>query len=228
MTYMTQISFWHWLLVFLCNSHLVSLLLQIVQLPATCMPQCGKLLTCEQDLKYWEKEVVNLNTFHCWVYKCYIGAWLVFIYYMYYHNLPINKGAPYSLEGTSLIINDKNRHSFFNNCPIFNPKLPLESLEPQLCPQATSIRCDLARAPGVLIRQNMVSWFNPTWNIPISVAYWHSHFCKQKLSTSPVVRSEQSIYPYNCSMICNHRTKFANIKIDQCYFNLGYLQQYTR
>ncbi len=78
---------------------------------------------------------------------------------MVYRNLPIkgaspNKGAPYSLEGPSLIITDQNQHSFFNNCPIFNPKPPLESLEPQLCLQ--TIRCDLVRAPGALIRQNTV------------------------------------------------------------------------
>ncbi len=48
-----------------------------------------------------------------------------------YRNLPIkgaspNKGAPYSLEGPSLFIIDQNQHNFFNNCPIFNPKPPLE------------------------------------------------------------------------------------------------------
>ncbi len=70
-----------------------------------------------------------------------------------YRNLPI-KGTPYSLEGPSLIITDQNSYSFFNNCPILNPKPSLESLEPQLCLQ--TIRCDLARAPGALIRQNTV------------------------------------------------------------------------
>ncbi len=79
-----------------------------------------------------------------------------------YRNLPIkgaspNKGAPYSLEGPSLIITDQNQRSFFKNCPIFKPKRALESLEPQLCPQTT--RSDLARAPGALIRQNTVLHF---------------------------------------------------------------------
>ena len=76
-----------------------------------------------------------------------------------YRNLPIkgaspNKGAPYSLEGPSLIITDQNYYSFINNCSIFNPKLPLESLEPHLC--ISTIRCNLARAPGAFIRQNTV------------------------------------------------------------------------
>ena len=52
----------------------------------------------------------------------------------------LNKGAPYSLEEPSLIITDRSQHNFFNNCPIFNPKPALESLEPQLCLQ--TIRCD--------------------------------------------------------------------------------------
>ncbi len=52
-------------------------------------------------------------------------------------------------EGKS-IINDQNAHSFLNNCPIFNPKLPLESSEPQLFTH--NIRCDLANAPCTLIR----------------------------------------------------------------------------
>ncbi len=49
-----------------------------------------------------------------------------------YRNLPIkraspNKGAPYSLEEAKAIINGQNLRSFFNNCPIFNPKPPLKS-----------------------------------------------------------------------------------------------------
>ncbi len=80
-----------------------------------------------------------------------------------YRNLPIkgaspNKGAPYSLEEPSPILAYQNQHSFFNNCPIFNPKPPFESLEPQLC--LRTIRCDLARAPGALIRQNTVFFFH--------------------------------------------------------------------
>ena len=62
-----------------------------------------------------------------------------------------NKGAPSSLEELNAIIIGQNRHSFFNNCLIFNLKPPLESWEPQLFPQC--IRFDLARAPGALIRQ---------------------------------------------------------------------------
>ncbi len=38
-----------------------------------------------------------------------------------------------NLAEPRLIIPDQNQHSFFNNCLIFNPKPPLESLEPQLC-----------------------------------------------------------------------------------------------
>ena len=64
---------------------------------------------------------------------------------------PLLIRAPPSLEEPNAIINGQNRHSFSNNCPIFNPKPPLESWEPQLFPQ--SIRFDLARAPGALIRQ---------------------------------------------------------------------------
>ncbi len=84
-----------------------------------------------------------------------------------YRNLPIkgaspNKGAPYSLEEPSPILADQNQHSFFNNCPIFNPKPPFESVEPQLC--LKTIRSDLARASGTLIRQNTV--FNNT--VPVN------------------------------------------------------------
>ncbi len=76
-----------------------------------------------------------------------------------YRILPIkgaspNKGAPHSLGEAKAIINVQNAHSFLNNCPIFNPKTPLESSEPQL--SHYNIRCDLAKAPGALIRQNTV------------------------------------------------------------------------
>ena len=62
--------------------------------------------------------------------------------------------APPSLEEHNAIINGQNRHSFSNNCPIFNPKPPFESWESQLFPQ--SIRFDHVRAPGALIRQTTV------------------------------------------------------------------------
>ncbi len=79
--------------------------------------------------------------------------------FVVYRILPIkgaspNKGAPHSLGKANFIINFKNTHSFFNNCPIFNPKPPFESSEPQL--SAHNIGCDLANAPGALIRQNTV------------------------------------------------------------------------
>ncbi len=49
-----------------------------------------------------------------------------------YRNLPIkgaphNKGAPLSLEEAISAKNHQNDHSFFNICPIFNPKPALES-----------------------------------------------------------------------------------------------------
>ncbi len=49
-----------------------------------------------------------------------------------YRILPIkgaspNKGAPYSLRETNTAIYHQNWRSFLNNCPIFNPKPPLES-----------------------------------------------------------------------------------------------------
>ncbi len=76
-----------------------------------------------------------------------------------YRILPIkgaspNKGAPHSLKEANSIINVQIARSFLNNCPIFNPKPPLESSDPQLSSQ--NIRCDLANAPGALIRQNTV------------------------------------------------------------------------
>ncbi len=76
-----------------------------------------------------------------------------------YRILPIkgaspNKGAPHSLGEAKSIINVQNTHSFLNNCPILNPKPLLESSEPQL--PRHNIRCDLAKAPGALIRQNTV------------------------------------------------------------------------
>ncbi len=35
--------------------------------------------------------------------------------------------APPSLEEPNAVINGQNRYSFFNSCPVFNPKPPLES-----------------------------------------------------------------------------------------------------
>ena len=74
-----------------------------------------------------------------------------------YRILPIkgalpNKGAPHSLDEANSIINVQNTPSFLNNCPIFNPKPPLESSESQLSPP--NARCDLANAPGALIRKS--------------------------------------------------------------------------
>ncbi len=88
------------------------------------------------------------------------GTYFINTYFINtYRILPIkgaspNKGTPCSLGKAKSIINFKNTHSFFNNCPIFNLKPPLESSEPQLSPH--NIRCDLANAPGALIRQNTV------------------------------------------------------------------------
>ena len=69
-----------------------------------------------------------------------------------------NKGAPHSLEEAHSTINVQNTHSLLNSCPIFNPKPPLESSEPQLSPH--NIRSDLANAPGTLIRKNTV-YYSP-------------------------------------------------------------------
>ncbi len=66
-----------------------------------------------------------------------------------------NKGALHSLEEANSIINVQNTHSFLNNCPIFNPKPPLESSERQLSPH--NIRSGLANTSGALIRKNTVS-----------------------------------------------------------------------
>ena len=59
--------------------------------------------------------------------------------------MPPEIRAPLSLEEPSAVIKGQHRHSFFHNCPIFNPK------PPQLSHQ--SIRSDLARAHGAIIRQ---------------------------------------------------------------------------
>ena len=56
------------------------------------------------------------------------------------------------MDEANSIINVQNIRSFLNNCPISNPKLPLESSESQLFPP--NARCDLANTPGALIRQN--------------------------------------------------------------------------
>ncbi len=78
---------------------------------------------------------------------------------MSYRILPIkgalpNKGAPYSLEEGSSIMNVQNTRIFLNNCLIFNPKPPLESSESRLSPH--NVRFDLANTLGALIRQNTV------------------------------------------------------------------------
>ena len=62
-----------------------------------------------------------------------------------YRNIPI-KGAPYGLRKSKATKNGLNCHNFLNICPIFNPKPPLESLEPQHWSRA--IRHDLAIAPA--------------------------------------------------------------------------------
>ncbi len=79
-----------------------------------------------------------------------------------YRILPIkgaspNKGARYGLKGAVLIRNHQNWCSSLNNCPIFNPKPPLESSQRLLFPDIN--RYELANAPGALIRQNTVYLF---------------------------------------------------------------------
>ena len=64
------------------------------------------------------------------------------------------RAPPHSLEEANSTINVQNTCSFLHNCPIFNPKPPLESLESQLLPH--NVKCDLANTPGALIRQNTV------------------------------------------------------------------------
>ena len=68
---------------------------------------------------------------------------------------PPNKGAPYGLGKAKTDKNDQNCCKILNNCPIFNPKPPLESSDPQhLC---HLIRSDLVSAPCATIRDNTVS-----------------------------------------------------------------------
>ncbi len=89
--------------------------------------------------------------------------------YTIYRNMPIkgassNKGTP-CLEEPNAIMSGQNWQCFFNNCPIFNLKPPLESWEPQLSPQ--SIRFGLARAPVALIRHSIVGIF-PSWLLELN------------------------------------------------------------
>ncbi len=65
------------------------------------------------------------------------------------YRIILNKGAPYSLAKAKSTKNDKSLHNFLNNCPIFNPKPPLESSEPQL--QSCVITFKLVRAPAPLL-----------------------------------------------------------------------------
>ena len=67
---------------------------------------------------------------------------------------PLIKAPPIVWGKANLSQMTKIQTVSFNNCPIFNPKPPLESLEPQLFTHNT--RCDLANEPGALIRQNTV------------------------------------------------------------------------
>ena len=70
---------------------------------------------------------------------------------------PPNKGAPYGFRTHYTLHSDQNRLNFLNNRPIFIPKPPLESSEPQLL--AYMIRLDLAIAPCAFIRHITVSCF---------------------------------------------------------------------
>ncbi len=65
-----------------------------------------------------------------------------------------NKGAPYGLGKAQTDKNYQNCPKIINNCPIFNPKPPLESSEPQHL--GDQIRSGLASAPCALIRDNTV------------------------------------------------------------------------
>ncbi len=77
-------------------------------------------------------------------------------------NVPIkgaspNTGVPYSLKRAQVVQKDQNCHSFLNNCPIYDPKSPLESSKPQLLSDKN--RRVLASTPYALNRDNRVS----TW-----------------------------------------------------------------
>ncbi len=69
---------------------------------------------------------------------------------MTYRILPIlpNEGAPHSLEEANSVIMFKIHAVSLTNV------VKLESSESQLSPQ--NVRCDLANAPGALIRKNTV------------------------------------------------------------------------
>ena len=58
-----------------------------------------------------------------------------------------NKGAPHSLPKTKSTKNDKSLYNSLNNCPIFNPKPPLESSEPQFQPCIIIFELVIASAP---------------------------------------------------------------------------------
>ena len=77
-----------------------------------------------------------------------------------YRDMPIkgappDKGASYGFRTHYTLHSDQNRLNFLNNWPIFIPKPPLESSEPQLLPNV--IRLDLAIAPCAFIRHITVS-----------------------------------------------------------------------
>ncbi len=59
------------------------------------------------------------------------------------------RAPPHSLAKTKSSENDKNLYSSLSNCPIFNPKPPLESSVPQL--QPCIIIFGLVRAPAPLL-----------------------------------------------------------------------------
>ncbi len=128
----------------------------------------------------------------------------------YYHILPIegaspNKGAPHSLGGGKSIINDQNTHIFLNNYPIFYPKPPLESLEPQLFTH--NIRCDLANSPGSLIRQNTVYiWESQMRTLPGMHQLWGHLFTKAQFmsiitTTLDNLTVSSTIYRECCAFI---------------------------
>ncbi len=65
-----------------------------------------------------------------------------------------NKGAPYGLRKAPTHKNDQNCPKILNNCPILNPKPPLESSERQHL--GNQIRSDPASVPRDLITDNTV------------------------------------------------------------------------
>ncbi len=77
-----------------------------------------------------------------------------------------NKGTPYSLEEPNAIINGQNRHSVFNNCPIFNPKPPLENWERKLSPSLEHPAPLLGRLCIKLCTQTLLPFVITFWVIP--------------------------------------------------------------